>query len=99
VPKLFLKCSNCKAITEFELPKNVSSSSLKSTFGNRSFYCEKCQKDGLGKILLSIVKFDWEKDVTTRNQSSVPTNVPLHSITDEELKKNVQRELGLIKTQ
>jgi len=51
-------------------------------------------KAGLGKILMTIVKFDWEKEAQPLNKSSIKVDA-----TPEEISKNLKRELELRKSE
>ena len=94
--KLFLRCPNCKTISEKSVNGAVTGKRLQEVFKTSSNYCPKCLKAGLGKILMTIVKFDWEKEAKLLNKSSVPIKV---DATPEEISKNLKRELELRKSE
>ena len=94
--KLFLQCPNCKTINEKSINGSVSGKRLQELFRTSSNCCPKCLKDGVGKIVMNIIKFDWEKEAQPLNKSSIPIKV---TATPEEITKNLQRELELRKSE
>ena len=96
MPKIFLKCPNCKTISEKSINGSVNGKRLQEVFKTSSNYCSDCLKAGVGKILMTIVKFDWEKEAQPLNKSNVPTKA---KSTPEEIALNLKRELELRKTE
>jgi len=89
-----LKCPNCKTISEKSVSGAVTGKRLQEVFKTSSNYCPNCLKAGLGKILMTIVKFDWEKEAQPLNKSSIKVDA-----TPEEISKNLKRELELRKSE
>ena len=96
MPKIFLQCPNCKSISEKSINGSVTGKRLQELFKTSSNYCPKCSKNGVGKIVMNIIKFDWEKEAQPLNKSSIPIKV---TATPEEITKNLQRELELRKSE
>jgi len=93
--KIFLECPNCKNIYKKTLEGKLTSNNLKSIVSTMS-YCPQCLKNNLGKILLKVKKFDWEKETETTNSSTVPIKLDPNKISDERLSQIIQREKDLI---
>ena len=93
--KIFLKCPNCKTISERSVDGLVTGNRIQEFFKNSSNYCPECLKAGVGKILLTVVKFDWEKEAQPLNKSNVPTKVESDL---EEIAQNLKREMELRKS-
>jgi hypothetical protein len=76
----------------------VSSARLVKLFENNNI-CQPCLKNGLGKILLNVVKFNWEEKVQGRPEESnqVPTKLDKSNLSQEQIDSNIQRELALRK--
>jgi hypothetical protein len=94
--KLKLRCPNCQQETTLQLAHKVSSTRLSKLFENNNI-CKACLKNGLGKILLNVVKFDWEEKVQSRPNESdqVPTKLDKTALSQEQINANIQRELDL----
>jgi transcriptional regulator NrdR family protein len=95
--KILMKCPNCRSEKSLNLDHTMTSERLKVLFKNSGVYCEKCSKDGLGKIQLKVKSFDWEKKVeTTRLEQELHTPVHLDpsSISKEQLEKNIKKVLS-----
>ena len=92
--KLFLRCPNCRGILEVKLLSNVTSSNLKSIVAKNKFYCESCMKGGLGKIQMTVFKFDWEREATSLNSSSTPTKLDPTTLSPEQIADNKAREIS-----
>ena len=94
--KIFLRCPNCKTINEKSINGSVTGKRLQEVFKTTSNYCPKCLKDGVGRILMTIIKFDWEKEAKPLNKSSIPARP---EATPEEIARNINRELELQKSE
>ena len=94
--KLKLRCPNCQQETTLQLDHKVSSARLSKLFENNNI-CKACLKNGLGKILLNVVKFDWEEKVQSRPEQSeqVPTKLDKTMLSQDQIDANIQRELAL----
>jgi len=96
--KLKLRCPNCQNETTLQMDHKVSSARLVKLFENNNI-CQHCLKNGLGKILLNVVKFNWEEKVQGRPEESdqVPTKLDKAALSQDQIDNNIQRELDLRK--
>ncbi len=62
--KIFLKCPACHNETIVSVEKRLSGKNLMEYLKDYQI-CEKCEKNGLGKINLDVIKFDWESSLET----------------------------------
>lgn len=66
--KIILKCPACHHETSVKLDKQLSSRHILKGLENYH-YCPECEKNGLGKIHLDVIKFDWERKLKTSRPS------------------------------
>ena len=62
--KIFLKCPACHNETIVSVEKMLSGKKLMDQLKNHQV-CDICEKNGLGKIHLDVIKFDWESSLET----------------------------------
>ena len=51
-------------------------------------------KGGLGKIQMTVFKFDWEREATSLNSSSTPTKLDPTTLSPEQIADNKAREIS-----
>lgn len=59
-----MKCPCCHDETSVRLDNKLTGKRILDRIGNNQ-YCDKCEMNGLGKIYLDVIKFDWEKKLST----------------------------------
>ena len=62
--KVILKCPACHNETIVKLKNRASSKNIMEELTD-FHYCVNCEKAGLGKIDLNVIKFDWENVLKT----------------------------------
>jgi hypothetical protein len=62
--KIFLKCPACHKETIVSVEKQLSGKKLMEHLKDFQV-CVDCEKNGLGKIYLNVIKFDWENILET----------------------------------
>ena len=74
IPKIFFECPNCHEKTTITIDGSISPVKLQNNIKD-STYCKSCLSNTKIKVQLKVVGFDWEKESTNTNMSSVPTKI------------------------
>jgi hypothetical protein len=94
--KIIMQCPNCHFETILTLENKLSSGRVKNLFENNSTYCTACASQGLGKIILKVIKFDHDKKVESNRSKQdlhTPSWIDPDSISKEKRKALLEKEL------
>ena len=96
--KLILECPNCGNTKELVVKAGqLSSRAMKQLFKESDTACDICRKKGLGRIVMAVKKFDMDKKNVGSVRREEDVHAPIHidpaSVTPDQLRKNIEREL------